>query len=63
MKKVILTLFTLLAVSGCNSISAEGDYGSITIKDKEHSHTHSKTKKSNGNAYGHNNPNNPHYKN
>lgn len=61
MKKVILTLFTLLAVSGCNSISAEGDYGSITIKDKEH--YHSKTKKPKGNAYGHNNPNNPHYKN
>ncbi len=61
MKKGILILFTILAVSGCNSISAEGDYGSITIKD--HYHTHSKTKKSNGNAFGHNNPNNPHYKN
>lgn len=60
MKKMILILFTILAVSGCNSISADGEYGSITIKDKDHSHT--KTKKSNGNAYGHNNPNNPHYK-
>jgi len=60
MKKMILILFTILAVSGCNSISAEGKYGSIAIKDEDHSHT--KTKKSNGNAYGHNNPNNPHYK-
>lgn len=61
MKKNILILFTILAVSGCKSISAEGEYGSITIKDQDHSHT--KTKKSNGNAYGHNNPKNPHYKN
>ena len=61
MKKMALVLLIILAVSGCNSIRADGDYGSITIKDKEHSHT--KTKKSNGNAYGHNNPNNPHYKN
>lgn len=60
MKKMILTLLMILAVSGCNSISAEGEHGSITIKDKDHSY--SNTKKSNGNAYGHNNPKNPHYR-
>lgn len=58
MKKIILTLFYILAISGCSSVSASGEYGSISLKNRSFFNT----KKSTGNAYGHNNPNNPHYK-
>ncbi|ADO82554.1 membrane lipoprotein lipid attachment site-containing protein [Ilyobacter polytropus] len=58
MKKIILAFFTVLVMSGCSSISAEGRYGSISLKNQSYFNT----KKSTGNAYGHNNPNNPHYK-
>ena len=62
MKRIILILVIIIAVSGCKSISAEGDHGSFTLKNPDYNSS-SKTKKSNGNAYGHNNPKNPHYKN
>ena len=58
MKKIILALFTVSVMTGCSSISAEGRFGSVSLKNRSYFNT----KKSNGNAYGHNNPNNPNYK-